>query len=319
MCLHTKILPNPKYQPNRKNGGFVPEAPNLHVLVIPAACGKCSECRKQKANEWRVRLNEELRKNPTNKFATLTFSDEALEKFEEIEANEVASKAVELFRKRWYKKYKEGIKHWLIVELGHKAKHPWERSTERVHLHGILWTNKTKEEIEKTWSYGWVDLGEYVNEKSINYIVKYVTKIDPTHPGFMGKIFTSKGIGAGYEKRIDAKRNEFKEDKTDERYKTPSGLIMAMPIYYRNKLYTEEEREKLWCYKIDKEIIYKGKIAYDISTRKGRRSLWKAEEYMRKMDERDGYPKQPWKKEIYAKKGGKLALNKKTDYIYDES
>jgi hypothetical protein len=85
------------------------------------------------------------------------------------------------------------------------------------------------------------------------------------------------------------------------------------------QLYTEEEREKLWCYKIDKEIIYKGKVAYDISTRKGRRSLYKAEEYMRKMDERDGYPRQPWRKEIYAKKGGKLALDEKIDYIRDKS
>ena len=79
------------------------------------------------------------------------------------------------------------------------------------------------------------------------------------------------------------------------------------------------QREKLWCYKIDKEIIYKGKVAYDISTRQGRRSLWRAEEYMRKMDERDGYPKQPWKKEIYAKKGGKLALGEKINYIRNES
>ena len=68
-----------------------------------------------------------------------------------------------------------------------------------------------------------------------------------------------------------------------------------------------------------KEIIYKGKVAYDISTRKGQKSLYKAEEYMRKMDERDGYPRQPWKKEIYAKKGGKLALDEKIDYIRDKS
>ena len=26
-----------------------------------------------------------------------------------------------------------------------------------------------------------------------------------------------------------------------------------MPIYYRNKIYTEEEREKLWLQKLDKE------------------------------------------------------------------
>lgn len=313
MCLHTRIIPNPRYQPNKKNGGFVPEAPNKHVLAVPVACGKCSECRKQKANEWRVRLNEEIRKNPTDKFATLTFSDESLEAFQAVEANEIAGQAVEKFRKRWFRKYREGIKHWLIVELGHKPKYPWERTTERVHLHGILWTDKTKEEIEECWKYGWIDLGQYVNERTINYIVKYVTKIDPSHPGFIGKIFTSKGIGAGYEKRIDARRNRFAEEETDERYRTPSGLIMAMPVYYRNKLYTEEEREKLWIHKIDKEIIYKGKVAYDISTKEGLRKLWKAEDYMRKMDEREGYPKHPWRKEIYAKKGGKIETPKQNE------
>ena len=40
---------------------------------------------------------------------------------------------------------------------------------------------------------------------------------------------------------------------------------------------------------------------------------------MRKMDERDGYPKQPWRKEIYAKKGGKLTLDEKIDYICNKS
>ena len=39
---------------------------------------------------------------------------------------------------------------------------------------------------------------------------------------------------------------------------------------------------------------------------------------MRKMDERDGYPRQPWRKEIYAKKGGKIALDEKIDYICEE-
>ena len=28
---------------------------------------------------------------------------------------------------------------------------------------------------------------------------------------------------------------------------------MALPMYYRNKIYTEEEREKLWIVKLDKE------------------------------------------------------------------
>ena len=100
---------------------------------------------------------------------------------------------------------------------------------------------------------------------------------------------------------------------TNTQHKKRSGYSGADTIY------TVRPKQKLWCYKIDKEIIYKGKIAYDISTRKGLRSLWEAEEYMRRIDERDGYPKQPWKKEIYAKKGGKLALDKKIDYISSES
>ena len=102
-----------------------------------------------------------------------------------------------------------------------------------------------------------------------------------------------------------------KRQTSDNR--TPSGLIMAMPVYYRNKLYSEEEREKLWIHKIDKEIIYKGKIAYDISTKEGLRKLWRAEDYMRKMDEREGYPKHPWRKEIYAKKGGKIETPKQKE------
>ena len=72
----------------------------------------------------------------------------------------------------------------------------------------------------------------------------------------MGKIFASKGIGAGYEKRIDARRNQFAEEKTDERYRTPSGLIMAMPEYYRKKIYNEEEREKLWIEKQERGYRY---------------------------------------------------------------
>ena len=69
----------------------------------------------------------------------------------------------------------------------------------------------------------------------------------------------------------------------------------------------------LWIYKIDKEIIYKGKIKYDISTKEGLKKLWKTEDYMRKIDERDGYPKHPWRKEIYAKKGGKIETPKQKE------
>ena len=120
---------------------------------------------------------EEIKSNPKNIiFATLTFSEESLKKLEynEKEPNKAPQKAISLFRKRWWKKYKTPLKHWLITELGHD-------NTKRIHLHGIVWTELTEEQFEKEWGYGWIFFGYEVNERTINHIIKYITKRDEPH------------------------------------------------------------------------------------------------------------------------------------------
>lgn len=93
----------------------------------------------------------ELKNHPENAhFVTLTYDDESLKKFEEDDALKVAGKSIELFRKRWCKKFKSGIKHFIICELG-------GRDSERMHLHGIIWTEKSREEMEEVWGYGFVE------------------------------------------------------------------------------------------------------------------------------------------------------------------
>ena len=57
-------------------------------------------------------------------------------------------------------------------------------------------------------------------EKTINYITKYMTKIDEDHPKFIGKVLCSKGIGAGYTKRPDAAKHKYKKGETIETYRT---------------------------------------------------------------------------------------------------
>jgi hypothetical protein len=76
MCLYSKIGANPKYLPNKKNGGFIPEAPDIRVKAVPFGCGKCIECRQKKAREWQVRLHEELKDDTRALFMTMTFSNE---------------------------------------------------------------------------------------------------------------------------------------------------------------------------------------------------------------------------------------------------
>ena len=61
--------------PNKKNGGIPPKCPDERLRYVTAACGKCYECRKQKARGWLVRMEEELRHNPNAIFITLTLED----------------------------------------------------------------------------------------------------------------------------------------------------------------------------------------------------------------------------------------------------
>ncbi len=301
MCLYPQLLKNPKYFKNGKPrpSWYLPH--DSRADYVPVGCGKCIECRNKKASEWRVRLQEELKNDPGAIFVTLTFKDEELEKFESNEANEVCARAVELFRKRWHAEYGHSLKRWLIVELGHPKKRGDHISTERVHLHGLLWTQISKKELEGRWQYGVVHIGEYVNLRTINYIVKYVTKPDKDHPDFMGKIFCSPGIGKSYAKKAEAKQNRFRGEDTVETYRLSNGQKVALPMYFRNKIYNKQEREKLWLQKLDKmeRFVHGEKI--DISTVEGQAEYFKAVEYRQKENKRLGYSGGDWSVQKYAK------------------
>ena len=263
MCLYTKLIKNPKYKSNKKNKGIVPDVKDERVLWVPVGCGKCIECRNQKKRNWQIRLHEEIKSDNTGKFVTLTFRNDSLESLSKelnlSENNAIATIAVRRFLERWRKEFKKSVKHWLITEMGHE-------NTERIHLHGIIFTDKDVKNIEKHWQYGNVFIGQYVNERTINYIVKYVTKIDLDHKGFEGVILTSAGIGNGYLKKTGAVDNRYKREKTNENYRLPNGFKVNLPIYYRNKIYTEEERENLWLNKIEKGEIYIRGIKYECKT-----------------------------------------------------
>jgi len=293
MCLYPKLIKNRKYISNKKNGGIIPPITDIRVVMVPVGCGKCMECKKQKARNWQVRLQEEIRHNTNGKFVTLTFSNESIKELtKEIKGiqgydldNEIATLATRRFLERWRKKYKKSVKHWLVTELGGNG-------TENIHMHGIIWTNESSKTIEKIWKYGYTWVGDnnnggYVSEKTINYVVKYVNKTDQKHKEYNSKILTSAGIGKNYITRLDAKLNKYKEENTKETYTTKQGVKLALPIYYRNQIYTEEEKEKLWLIKLDKEIRYVCGEKVDIS--KGEEDYYKKLEYYRKKNKTLGY------------------------------
>lgn len=310
MCLYPKLLKNPKYRSTKKNGGNIPIITDERIKYVPIGCQQCIECRRKKARDWQIRLMEDIKTNKNGKFITLTFNNKSIKKLTKnvnnyvlhkgkrvrhkrnlkgyILDNEIATRAMRLFNERYRKEYKTAIRHWLVTELGGKG-------TENIHMHGIIWTDKDLNKIEQIWKYGYMWKGEnkqgkiinYVNDTTIGYITKYVHKTDEKHKTYRSIILTSAGIGGNYIQRTDAKNNKYKEEKTIETYRTSTGHKISLPIYYRNKIYTDHEREKLWINKINKEERWV--MGEKVSIKEGIETYDKIVEHYRTINKRLGY------------------------------
>lgn len=255
MCLYPTFIKNPKYKPNKKNKGKPPICWDRRLYYIPAKCGCCIECRKEKQREWRVRLEEELRSN-YGYFITLTISPEGIKEIEEhtnlnweLNPNEIATKALRLFLERARKDTGKSIRHWCVTELGEKG--------DRIHLHGIFFGQKSAELIKKHWKYGFSFIGQYCNSRSVNYMTKYMLKVDVKHPTFKQIVLASPGIGAGYMDRLDYlwQKQNYKKIEVAT-YTFRNGTKMAMPKYYKNKIFTDKEREKMWINNLNRGLLW---------------------------------------------------------------
>lgn len=276
MCLYPKRIVNKKYVINDKNGGNIPELPIIghddqgypiydeRVLWVNVPCGQCIECRKQKARNWQVRLQEEIKIHKYNYFITLTFAPKELQqicnKTQLKECNAVAEYALRHCLERYRKKYRHSLKHWCITELGHEG-------TERIHLHGLLLADEPLqfEEIERInngimakweyWKYGIIFVGDWVNAATVNYIVKYMHKIDNDHLGFIGQVLASPGIGRAYiDKNNNLQLHKYRPGNTIDYYRLNNGAKIKLPTYYKNKAVNEEQRELIWREFMDKDI-----------------------------------------------------------------
>lgn len=326
MCLYPRLLKNRKYTKTKKNKGIIPLIPDERVKYVPIGCQKCIECRKQYSRGWQTRLLEDIKTNTNGKFITLTFSNESILKLSnEIKNaegyeldNAIATLAVRRFLERWRKTYKRSLRHWLVTELGHKG-------TENIHLHGIIWTEHSYELLRQYWGYGYVwpkketNIKTYVNERTVNYITKYITKLDNDHKYYKAKILTSPGIGHNYTANPDSKKNIFKKIDTNTTYRTNTGHNIALPIYWRNKLYTEEERELLWIQKLDKNERWVCGEKIDLNKRpySDYENLIK---FHRKRNKQLGYgdDEKNWDEELYEREKRKILIETRKNNAFGE-
>lgn len=191
------------------------------VLLIP--CGSCPNCIKRRSQEWTSRLLLESKKHKYSYFITLTYDDEHL--------TEINKRDIQLFLKRYRKKYDLELKYYVCGEHG--------ETTSRSHYHAVFFQDKEipglefyannlyiSKEFASVWSLGNCLISKQVNERSIKYTIAYTLK----KLGEEKIVLMSKGIGLDY----------FKDNKKalmdHNGFYIQNGFKQPLPPYFLRKL-----------------------------------------------------------------------------------
>ena len=228
---------------------------------IPVNCGKCPYCKKRRVRSWVFRLLQEERRSSSSYFITLTYDNDYYPNatphlpITQSGRRTLKKRDFQLFMKRLRKLQKTKIKYYAVGEYGTK--------TYRPHYHAIIFNVENIEHINEAWQLGSVHIGD-VSGASIAYTAKYIDKPKriPTHKNddrIKEFSLMSKGLGSNYITRETKKYH--KQDITRMYVTHPDGVRVAMPKYYRDRIFNDDEKKKQRniIYKLEKEEIKKYK------------------------------------------------------------
>ena len=261
---------------------------------MPLPCGKCPPCKKRRTSGWSFRLVKEGERSNSALFITLTYDTE----YVPITKNGFMNldlQDLQKFFKRLRKKTNEKLKYYAVGEYGSQKKRP--------HYHIILF-NANKEHILDAWTInskpiGFCHIGN-VSAASIGYTLKYMCKESkiPIHQNDDRKkefAVMSKGLGKNYmsEQMIKWHKNDLLN-----RMFVPieDGKKIAMPRYFKDKIYTEQEKDKINEHMVkigeenDEKLIqfygseYEKERMHVEQTLKAFKKMYKDSEYERKQN-----------------------------------
>jgi len=213
---------------------------------IPVPCSKCPPCKKRRTSGWSFRLVKEGQRSDSALFVTLTYNTEHVPITKNGFMN-LDKTDVQKFMKRLRKLSDAKLKYYVCGEYGSTRMRP--------HYHLIIF-NADKEKVELAWSLnkkplGTIYIGE-VNEASIGYTLKYMTKkgkIPMHYNDDRLKEFSlmSKGLGSNYLTKEMIKWH--RKDLEKRMYcNLPGNKKIAMPRYYKEKIYSKFDKFKISNY-----------------------------------------------------------------------
>lgn len=229
--------------------------------IVP--CGKCPNCLKRRASAWSFRLMQEDKVSKSSAFITLTY-DSKYVPITRVGYMEIRKRDLQLFFKRlrkaqWESGNVDKIKYYAVGEYGGKTMRP--------HYH-IIFFNVDIKFIQDAWQLGNVHYGS-ISEASVGYTLKYITKPGkvPLHRNddrIREFSLMSKGLGKSY--LTDAMVKWHKDIIEERMYcNLYDGKKVAMPRYYKEKIYSEDERKRI-SEAVAKKMIDEAYLDYQKST-----------------------------------------------------
>lgn len=223
---------------------FIKDGCNVDTLV---PCGKCLDCLARRASAWSFRLMQEEKVSVSSYFITLTYDSKHVPVTRSGQLTLRKSDLQKYFKRLRFNhrgKYNgRSLKYYAVGEYGGKLKRP--------HYHVIMFNADIKL-IDSSWSKGSVFFGS-VSGASVGYTLKYITKpkrmksYDDRDEPFS---VMSKGLGRSYlvdQFGVTSKMYDWHHrDKKKRMYvNLEGGKKAAMPRYYKDLLYSNEDREMI--------------------------------------------------------------------------
>lgn len=238
----------------RRHEGEEWKISDQYVTTRRVPCGKCVKCLKRRQAGWVFRLSEQLKVAETAAFFTLTYGENQNPSTGKLYGNNppqtengndtLCKKDIQKFFKRLRKRTGlKNIKYFLTGEYG--------PTTFRPHYHAIIynvptyWIQRSHLFAEKIWTHGKVDI-KPCNVATMTYTVSYFFKggfkpLDDSDDRQPNIQMQSQGLGINYIDRME----EFHQDRLDSTVTHPNGYLMAMPRYYRDRIFSDEQKYEL--------------------------------------------------------------------------
>lgn len=198
---------------------------------IHVPCGKCFECREKRSAQWSYRLSCEDRVHATSFVTTLTYEDNNLVYTDD--GPTLVKHDLQCFFKRLRKRTATKVKYYACGEYGSDSHRP--------HYHAVIF-GATEDGVLDSWNCGHVHFMPF-GPATARYVTNYLCKSAGLDFGLRQPEFSvmSKGLGKSY---LTPEMISWHEQNRANYCVNPGGVRQAMPRYYKDRIFDQNERQK---------------------------------------------------------------------------